>query len=493
MTIIKKIIFALPALLLLTSCSDFLNKAPENTVDAETVDYSKIENMYEPISGIYGLWRTEGAHWIIWGATLMRDDDVRVGKTGDQTALDDIDQSYFYNASFWGFNEAFSVCYFPIIKFCNNALESLDKYAKYCVSDQDKTLNTQYQAEVRTLRAMAYYRLVQLFGPVPILYTNDQTNLRRQSVNKIYTYALEDLDFAITNGAKMRPNQNAHKGAVTAYTAEMLAAKIYLNQGNYDMVIKHTDNIINNGNFSLYPDFYNLFKIPGKLSDESLFEIQATDFGTGTGDKIDLGAWFSFQGPVNNTNISGWGFISPSKELRDWAAARGETVRATTTFLMAGATTPSGDFIKAPVASNHPDCYNGKAYTPTDQLTPGRTDYGCNNNARVLRYADVLLMNVEAKVRLQKDMDTAVENMTLVRKRANMTPYTAAQLTLDNVLDERRMEFAVEWGERFNDLVRTGKAESVLGSRGYTSAKQYYPIPTGAIANAPDLELEPEE
>ncbi|MEG2401499.1 MAG: RagB/SusD family nutrient uptake outer membrane protein [Muribaculaceae bacterium] len=492
MKIIKKILLVLPALLLCMSCNDFLDKAPENSRPEDTVDYTDLTNMYSQVSGVYGLWRTEGAHWIIWGATLMRDDDVNVGKTGDQTALDDIDKTYYYDKSFWGFNEAFSVCYFPIIKYCNSALEALLKYEVNCKTPQEKALNLAYQGEVHCMRAMAYYRLVQLFGAVPILKTNEQTNFRRQSIEKVYAYALEDLDFAITNCEKLRPNQMAHKGAITSYTAQMVAAKIQLNLGKYDKVKELTDNIIERGNFELYPDFYELFKIPGKLCNESLFEIQATDFGQGSGDKIDLGAWFSFQGPVNNTNISGWGFISPSKEFRTWAKNRGETVRAETTFLMTDATTRSGDYVKAPVAANHADCYNGKAYTPLNELTPGRTDYGCNNNARVLRYADVLLMNVEAKVRLGQDLGKALTNMNLIRNRAQMPELTAGQLTLESVLDERRMELSVEWGERFNDLVRTGKAEAVLGSKGYNSSKQYFPIPTTAITSAPDLALDPE-
>ena len=69
----------------------------------------------------------------------------------------------------------------------------------------------------------------------------------------------EDLNYAMEILPRMRPNQMEHKGAVTAFTAEMLAAKIYLLKGDYAQVETLTDDIINNGNFSLYPDLYNLF------------------------------------------------------------------------------------------------------------------------------------------------------------------------------------------------------------------------------------------
>jgi len=85
------------------------------------------------------------------------------------------------------------------------------------------------------------------------------------------------------------------------------------------------------------------------------------------------------------------------KSFRDWAYARGETIRATTSFLLAGETTPDGDYIREQVDPKKTDCWNGKAYTPLNQLTPGRTKYGTNNNARIFRYADVLLMNAEGE------------------------------------------------------------------------------------------------
>lgn len=55
--------------------------------------------------------------------------------------------------------------------------------------------------------------------------------------------------------------------------------------------------------------------------------------------------------------------------------------------------------------------------------------------------------------------------------------------TLDNLLNERRKEFALE-GHRFFDLVRFGKADAVLGAKGYTASKRYIPIPQSEIDKA---------
>ena len=470
-----------------TSCSDYIDIDPENSVPEEKVDYTNLDNMYMPVSGVYAKVRTGAMHWVIWPLSIVRDGDVWSGKPDDQAPLVDMG-NYNYDQGFWGLNEMWNQ-YYGIIKVANSALESLDEYAVYATTDAQKATNRSYQGEVKFLRAYAYYRLVQAFGPVTILRSNTQTNLTRSTIKAVNKYMLEDLEYAYNNCPEVRPNEMAHIGAVSAYTAKALAAKVYLNMGQYDQVEKLTDDIINSRKFKLYEDFYQLFKIPGKLCNESLFECQCTDFGQGSGEMVDADQWFNFQGPSLQSpsiSVGGWGFIGYSDEFKAWAESRNEDVRATTTFLVGGTTTPSGDFIKPQQNSIRTNCWNGKAYTPTNQMTEGRTKYGSNNNIRVLRYADVLLMNAEAKVKLGKNGD---EPFNEVRRRAHMPELT--NVTFDQILDERRMELCCEWGERYNDLIRTGKAAEVLGPKGWTVEKTYYPLPLDQITDNADLKNDP--
>lgn len=470
-----------------TSCSDYIDIDPENSIPEEKVDYTNLDNMYMPVSGVYAKVRTGAMHWVIWPLSIVRDGDVWSGKPDDQAPLVDMG-NYNYDQGFWGLNEMWNQ-YYGIIKVANSALESLDEYAVYATTDAQKATNRSYQGEVKFLRAYAYYRLVQAFGPVTILRSNTQTNLTRSTIEAVNKYMLEDLEYAYNNCPEVRPNEMAHIGAVSAYSAKALAAKVYLNMGQYDQVEKLTDDIINSRKFKLYEDFYQLFKIPGKLCNESLFECQCTDFGQGSGEMVDADQWFNFQGPSlqgPSISVGGWGFIGYSDEFKAWAESRNEDVRATTTFLVGGTTTPSGDFIKPQQNSIRTNCWNGKAYTPTNQMTEGRTKYGSNNNIRVLRYADVLLMNAEAKVKLGKNGD---EPFNEVRRRAHMPELT--NVTFDQILDERRMELCCEWGERYNDLIRTGKAAEVLGPKGWTVEKTYYPLPLDQITDNADLKNDP--
>ncbi len=474
----------------MSSC-DYLDIDPENSVPEEEVDFTATENMYQPVSGAYASIRTNGMHWMINLLSVIRDGDVWSGRVDDQADLVNIGETYQYNDAWWGFNEMWNQ-YYGMIKICNSALESLDSYAQYINNDTDRANYRAYCGEVKIIRSYAYYRLTQFFGDVTILKTNTQVDMTRSKRDVVYQYVLQDLEYAMENCPDVRPNEQAHIGAYTAMTARTLAAKIYLNMGNYEKVKELTDVIINSGRFSLYADYYQLFKIPGKLCNESIMECQATDFGLGSGDEAGVDQFFNCAGPnISNENTTltstgGWNFVGYQKSFRDWAAARGETVRATTSFLEAGSTTPSGDLVGTNWNPNNTDCWNGKWYVPLEQYTPGRTTYGTNNNVRILRYADVLLMNAEAKVRLGQNGDAPFNQ---VRTRASMP--TISGVTVDQILDERRMELCCEWGERYNDLMRTGKAADVLGSKGWSESKAYYPVPSSQIDLSPTLKNDP--
>lgn len=473
----KQLLVAIPLAFSLSSCSDFLDKLPENKVEVESVDYSKTEDMYMPVSGVYASARAKLAAWSFYGALMVRGDDVDKGGS----VTDQIEYTYasqFQNeklATFWALDGSWGNLY-SMVSIVNSAQTSLDKYAEYISSEKDKNLYTQYCAEIRFFRALSYFHLVNMWGDVPLLLDNQELNLFKSKKEDVVKYIYDELDFCIAHLPAIRPNESAHMGAVTKYTAETLKAKLKMYNNEWDDVLSLTDDIIGSGKFELYPDFYQLFKIPGKLCNESLLEYQFTDFGTGSGDIVQSDQWFNFQGPRNaKAPISGWAFMAATDKIRKVFKDRGETVRDETTFLLAGATTKSGDAIDPVSVEGEPSAYNGKAYTPANQMTEGRTTYGDNNNIRVFRYADVLLMNAEAKVRLGQNGDAP---LNLVRQRAGMSAIKGA--TVDQILEERQVELAMEWGERYYDLVRTDKAASELPGfvKGQT---EYYPIPLNQI------------
>lgn len=506
----NKYIIGILSLILVTGCSKFLDRPTENQQDAALLDYTNLKNMYQPVSGVYRLAGGNNPgliHWVDLGIRTVQGDDFTKGSTPqDQSGLTDIKnfslgsiQSFFGLANSW--ND-----YFGLIMKCNQALDELDKFAANIPSSDaaNQKLYNQYKAEVQFIRAYTLLIASRVFGSVPVLVDNNTAgSISKSSIADVRNFIMTEMDFCIANLEDAVPNKASHVGAVTKYSALLLKAKAAADlagndngNANWDVVLDATNQVINSGKFSLYPDFYQLFKIPGKLCDESLFELQYSDFGTPSGTSVSPDQFFAFQGPGGDQKgspISGWGFIPPTTIVANFLKGRNDSIRYKTTILNCGnpalvntaafvnssSITPSGDIVYG--NTNNQIYFNGKAYLPSNQMTEGRTGYGSNNNVRILRYADVLLLNAEAKVRKGQSGDAP---FNLVRTRAKLNPLSG--VTLSQILEERRAEFACEWwGERYNDLIRTGQAATVLP--GFSENNAYLPVPQSQVDLNPNL------
>jgi hypothetical protein len=260
-----------------------------------------------------------------------------------------------------------------------------------------------------------------------------------------------------------------------------LKAKVHLYQQEWDSVASLTDKIIASGRYGLLANFRDVFSIDGENSRESLFELQSSTLGKTTGDQTFI-EYAYVQGPRGNypSGMQGWGFCTPSQDLINFYTARGEIIRPATTLLYRGTKTPEGDSIKT-ICTNA--VYNGKVYTPLAYNNWNYNGYGFDYNVRILRYADILLMYAEAKVRGASVQTisglTADDAVNLVRTRAGLTSLTG--VTLRQIWDERRAELAME-EDRFFDLVRTDQAVTALAGKGFTVGKhEVFPIPSAQM------------
>ncbi|BDD00661.1 RagB/SusD family nutrient uptake outer membrane protein [Persicobacter psychrovividus] len=477
---------AMMGVVTLPSCNNFLDITQENTNPTETINYSDLSQMYAPVSGTYAIARSKMTQWEVWPLLNVRGDEVTKGGGSEADQHDYLEvENYNYDAiqNFWALNNAW-MAYYGIIYNTFDNQKLLDNFKPYLNTDKDKDMYAQYTAEITFHRALAYYFISNLWGDAPIIPADNQMAvvIPKSSQQQIRQHVIDMLKDILPALPAQRPDQNSHPGAVTKYTAETLIAKTALQMGDMQTVKEMTDDIINNGGFSLQTgaNYRTLFQIPGKLCAESIYEFQFTDFGNPTGDNIYGGAWFQHQGPRGASgNLSGWGFGTIEPGFIKFMKDRKETTRYDIDVLESGKTTPEGDAIPefkpsyAPYNGTDAN-YNAKAYTPSSQITAGRNDYGVGNNIRLFRYADVLLMNAEAKLAVGGDAATP---FNLVRQRASM-PAIAAPTKAD-ILNERRAEMANEWGDRFNDLVRTNDP-SVKGH-------EFLPYPTAQVDLNPDL------
>jgi hypothetical protein len=113
-------------------------------------------------------------------------------------------------------------------------------------------------------------------------------------------------------------------------------------------------------------------------------------------------------------------------------------------------------------------------------ITPNNSEY-----TTILRLGEQFLIRAEARAQLEKIGD-AQDDLDAIRHRANLLPTTAgdkASLLLA-IEHERQVELFCEWGHRWLDLKRTGRADAVLGaekSAGWQSTDVLFPIPQSAI------------
>ena len=499
-----KFSLAFAVVVILSGCHDRLDRPAENRTFQEAIDYSNTNNMSSPLIGAYAAFQSRG--WEQFPLISVRGDDVNHGGLGDQQDFAETD-NFRYNQGYWMYNSLWQTMYSDIIDGIA-AKEQIDLFAEQATGSNP---SVQYKAEIDVLNAYLLFNISRVWGDVFIPETSDPSDLLTAEVvpkAEVMQHISDQMDTAIPSLPDMRPNQRTDlPGGVTRYTA--LAIKALANQEleNYQAVADATSQIINSGLFQLYPDFYQLFKNPGKLSNESLLEFQYSDFGQGTGTQITyLMAFFgpqSWEPEVGDIN-GGWGFYEPSLKWIKFMLDRNEQQRLVTSVLF----TPRGiaEIKKDPAYSTLPDWISnetpsgdvildyaramfasGKHYLPSEQITPGRTDWANDKNIQVIRYAEILLMHAEALTRgASGNAISADEAVNLVRDRVDLAPLT--NVTTDQVLEEKFAELGMEWGIRYYDMLRTEKYDELsYDGRSFTADKAYLPYPQAQVDILPGL------
>jgi hypothetical protein len=403
----------------------------------------------------------------------MGSDDVEKGSTAADAAY----MNNFHNfsatsgedqiAQFWGGE-------YKTINFANQVLDNVPGIT------MDETLKTRYLAEAKFIRAYAYFRLVRAFGDVPLrLHVPKGTteyNIPRTPKAQVWAAIETDL----TDAAAVLPQSYdaANVGRITKGAALALHAKAALYQKKWPEVVTFTNQVMGLG-YSLFPDYEQMFRTNHENNSESIFEIQAAVVPNNPA--ASNSQYSQVQG-VDGVTGGGWGFNVPSASLA--AAYEPGDTRRDGTILFRGETTPEGD--KIPEGGNS-KMYNQKSYVPFSQYVSGYNE-GAQQNIRVIRYADVLLMNAEANNELGNSA-AALAPLEQVRARArggnnNVLPKvtTTNQAELRAAIyRERRVELALEF-DRYFDVIRQGRGQEVFGVRGWKAGKnEVWPIPQNEI------------
>ncbi|MEX0883194.1 MAG: RagB/SusD family nutrient uptake outer membrane protein [Cyclobacteriaceae bacterium] len=490
---IKSMMAVSLTVLLSLGCIEVLEEPLENEFIAEDTDYSQSNNMVLLLYGAYA--ELNSLQWETFPLISVRGDDVN--PAGDQAPLIETDL-FRYDRNFWLYNSTWLNLYTDML-YWHGAMEEIEKYQEAGASASNAQ---QYIAEIKVMRAFELLHLAKLWGAV-LIPTESQPghlfNVELSSFEEVMQHLSDQMDEAIPLLPSVHPNARSDvRGGITRFTALAVKAKANLELKNYAAVAKATEEIISSNQFQLEEDYYQLFKVPGKLNDENILELQYSDFGQGSG-TVTRYLW-NFFGPASWTPAvsgagGGWGFWEPTVKYVKFMLDRGEQERLLTTVLF----TPDGmaeiqsdpayaelpDWVSnetqdGDVFNNHPryNFLSGKHYLPSTQLTPGRFTYGENKNFTCIRYSEILLMHAEALVNGgSSSVMSAADAVNAVRTRVGLAPLS--NVTLDDVLDEKFAEFGMEWGIRFYDLIRHDRTNELeyAGREFDLSQHRFLPYP----------------
>ena len=380
-------------------------------------------------------------------------------------------------------------------------------------------------AELRALRAFAYFYLMDLFGNVPIFTEPkvDPNNLPEQNTRaEVFEFVVTELKEAAENLPSETEVGEEYYGRFTKEAAYALLATTYLNgevytgQPYYEEAIEYANLVITSGAYSLLPNYFDNFVADNEGNAEFIFGgVYTPDIPGGIGHPLVQKVLPGISGGLFGlpyTPQNGFGtrpsvlalyedendvrkdVILPYGELKD--PKTGEVVMVerivpdNNSVLYVPGKSSEGpvpyEIIPATGIRNQP--MNAGLKWIKWQIDPNTNGGNAGNDIAFIRYADVLLVKAEALARLG-DLEAAREIVNMVRARSDADPLTS--ITLEDILDERGRGLAFEMTRR-KDLIRFGKfTEAWEFKEASEPFRTLYPIPRPAIDANPKLEQNP--
>lgn len=400
------------------------------------------------------------------------------------------------------------------VKRCNDAIQYIEEYKDFLT---DKTYKS-WNAEERVLRAYYYIWLWKFWGNIPFHFENVTSGYVYPQLSKtdwdegarlVYEEIIKDLEDVIAQNVLPMMWDDDNLGRMSQAAAYMIYADYVMYQNDterYGKALEYMTRIINDPNYELNPSYETLFSQDGEWCSESIFEVTYSDNkthrGWGTGDAILAGGTVVprlCSAPTSIADIGandGWGFAPVRPSAYDMYKL-GDLRRDVAIIDVSPYTDKMSDF--APRYQNTGLWINKHyAYAVNCARSDGDAGLNYNYNLRVYRYAETLLNAAELTLKTGGNSENAKTWLNEVRKRAGVSELSAA--TEENILEERHYEFMAE-GKRYWDLVRTGKAASVLvaepnvenseRTNSWTPARKYLPIPYSELAADQNLVQNP--
>lgn len=525
------------SLLSAASCSAYLDESPKDRLDEETaystlsdVQRNGVLSLYNYVGGYVDSQGLQGTGRGIYDLNTFTTDEAMMPTRGGDWYDGGFWQGLYLHR--WGVNnEAIYATWeylYRTVILCNGSLEKIQAFSAAHPTEEVAPL----VAEVRALRAMFYYYIMDLFGSVPLIEKSSPApeEIVQEKRSKVFYFIVKELMDSEPFLSLERSNQpGVYYGRVTRPVVWFLLAKLALNAEVYadddwtdgsrpdgkslffevdgqslnawQTVCRYGEKLAAAG-YSLEEDYTANFAVFNESSKENIFVIPM--------DKTLYANQFIYLfrsrhynhakayglGGENGASatkevLEAFGYDTPQVDARfDYCYFAGPVndLEGRQVMLDDGVTPLVYEPWKVALdVSGQPWEKTAGARMKKYEVDPTALKDGklLDNDIVLFRYADMLLMQSEAKVRNGENGDAELNR---VRSRVGMPPQTA---TLDCLLEERMRELAWE-GWRRQDLIRFGRFTRAYSDRpqlpgeenGYTTV---FPIPEKVVGMNPNL------
>lgn len=532
MKLLSNILKVALAIILLAGCSkDILNENPPNILAGSTI-FKNIDGFEAGLNGLYNIarharWQSEKIENALNGTDNMtsnfrRSDIFWNWTTSNSPADDDLLETYQWLYEI--VNAANTIIYYS-----NNSDVNWTGGA-----DTPENNKLRVVAEARALRAWAYRRLAYSWGDVPLTLTMEssvKTDWERTPVAEVRKQAIRDYKFA----QQYVPDLGSMEGRITKGAVQTLLAEMYLTVNKPDSALYWADQVIINPKYKLVTARYGVLKsYPFGSAFGDMFKEGNQNYSQGNTEALwvfqfTLNSAIDEQGhEMSRATIGRYGewkvggnavfaytyerggrgkaYFGPSKwwvDSYEKQDERGQNYILRKYFVINNAASNApyptdrlpagysyGDTIKCKWTTPLSPAYNSKTDFPYSRKGEGtdpanmQADFAWSDQI-YLRLADTYLLKAEAQFKLNLLADAAT-TINIIRARSKATLITAADVTLDYILDERSRELFIE-EERRGTLLRTHKwydrtkAYNFYGGEKITLRDTLFPIPQDII------------
>ena len=487
------------------SCSESWMDVSSKTESNSGNFYKTQEDALRALYACYDGWQrtvSDGPSFSVYQLTETMSDEC-FGGTGNTDArntqiLDRFDMNQ--SPSYTDMHNQLWKSYYAAIFRCN---QLIDHSGDITWTDED-TKNT-YIGEAHALRAICYLDMVRLWENIPLLEHSTSDNVPQAEPDSVYSLIFSDLNYAISHiPANAYPKKDAatNDGHVTKYGAEAMLARAYLFYSGYygkepdqlgctkAKALEACEDIIASGEFELIPLFKNLW--PASSDDLTGDHVglwaheNSTWAGAGNKEAI-LSMKFNYTGDYNGNNDGnkfqvmvgmrtgslvyegygqGWGActVNPSfvsnysfgDQRQDASVIDASKLDGYEDNYIADQREYTGYFTrKYTTLSKHAAAGDGTLQHYTEEVGAGDFQVSQFQDWVIVRYADVLLMAAELGSTNAQNYFNQVRQRAYTDKDGLSTSYSEVSATKENILNERKLEFAFE-GIRYWDELRQG-------------------------------------